>query len=399
MCANRIRANGEGTIYYRQKEKKWEGQYYLPNGKRKTERQRKNETLPDFRKRFNELKSNADKGIYIEKSKESITSLIRHDIEQKHIDGKTSQASYKRELETLKQLEKTCKNFCNIPIQKVTIYHIEHSKIELKKYSNGVIDKIWRMLNRAFIMAISPSRKIITCNIMEDDTLEKPISNKPTKKVTALSRTELQKLNNVLDFEERYHKYRNIVKMQSISGMRISEVLARSINDYNYKTKKFNIHTTLTENEKAKPIFSTHTKTYNKKTQIDEGQRYLPLDNYIFNGIIELINEQRLKKIDNPYNLLFWDYKKNTFIDKKEINSWLKRINEKYHITKDVLSSHRLRHTALTYWKEIGLDMAVIQYLAGHVEGSSITNKVYVETRINFVKDELEKTSKKISQN
>lgn len=45
-------------------------------------------------------------------------------------------------------------------------------------------------------------------------------------------------------FEERNHPYRNIAKMQSISGMRIGEVLARSKDDYNKDTKQFDVHNT-----------------------------------------------------------------------------------------------------------------------------------------------------------
>ena len=35
--------------------------------------------------------------------------------------------------------------------------------------------------------------------------------------------------------------------------------------------------------------------------------------------------------------------------------------------------------------------MSVIQYLAGHIEGSNITGDVYIDTRQNFVKNELKK--------
>ena len=177
--------------------------------------------------------------------------------------------------------------------------------------------------------------------------------------------------------------------MQCISGMRIGEVLARSINDYNKQTQEFNVHNTLTQDKNYKVILGEHTKTYNKRTQIDEGQRFLPLNNKLFSKLISIIEEQSNQKIKNIYNLLFWDYKKNTFITPSEVNSWLNRINTKYKICSDELSSHRLRHHALTYWRQLGIPIEVIQYLAGHVEGSDITEGVYIETTLDFVKKQV----------
>ena len=64
--------------------------------------------------------------------------------------------------------------------------------------------------------------------------------------------------------------------------------------------------------------------------------------------------------------------------------------NAKYKIT-DKLHNHRLRHTRITRWKEQGVDMNAIQYLAGHVEGSEITDKVYIDVSENFAFKQLEK--------
>ena len=354
-------------------------------------KQKKNEGVKEFKAKVTELKNKLNNGTYIGKSYETVMTLAKQHIEVKHIDGITSDRSYKRDLETLEQIQKTCANFCNMPIQKVTISHIEDAKKEIRKYANSVIDKIWRLLEKTFNMACSPSRKILIYNIMLDENLKKPIFEKKTKKVKSLTKDELKKLNDILDNQERNHKYRNIVKMQIISGMRIGEVLARSKDDYNKSTKKFYVHNTLTQDKNYNIILGNHTKTYNKRTQIDEGERNLPLDNKFLYGLIEIIEEQCNKKVKNIHNLLFWNYGKNTFITPNEVNLWLKRINEKYKISKDGLSTHRLRHTALTYWKVSGIDLSVIQYLAGHVEGSSITEAVYIDIPEEYINKELKK--------
>lgn len=382
------KGNGEGTIYYNKTKKRWVGQYVF-EGERKSIYQRKSETLSDLKKRFNKIMNDINQGTYLEKSAETVITIAEQYINLKHEDGITSGRSYKREMETLEAIKKTCSNFCNLPIQKVTIKNIENAKKNIRQYANSVIDKIWKLLTKSFDIACSPSRKVLMYNIMRDETLKKPISIKETQKVKALSHKEFEKLNKILDNEERNHKYRNVVKMQGISGMRIGEVLARSKKDYDKVNNNFNVHNTLTQDEKYKTVLGKHTKTFNKKMQIDNGQRYLPLDNELFSGLEEIIKEECEKKISNIYNLLFWDYGKNTFITPSEINSWLYRLNKKYNICKDKLTTHRLRHTALTYWNEKDIPLRVIQYLAGHVEGSDITDDVYIDINLNYIKNKL----------
>lgn len=392
--------NGEGTLYFSETLKRWIFQYYDTNGKRQTMKQKKKESVKDFKARVTQVKNSINNGTYISKSAETVVTLAKHYIELKHEDGTTSARSYGRELSTLKQLEKTCSNFCNLPIQQVTIKHVEEAKKEIKKYSNAVIDKIWQMLHKTFKIACSPSRKILIYNIMEDISLKKPISNTPSKKVKPITKTEYKRLIHVLNNEERNHKYRNILKLHLIAGSRIGETLARSVNDYNEENATFNLWNTLTQDENFHVIWSEHTKTYNKITGIDEGQRFLPLDNPIFSEIADIIKEEKAKKvksINNVHNVLFWNYEKDFFVTPSEINSWLDRLEAKYHILdkddKENLTTHRIRHYTITHWAELGIPKRVIQYLAGHIEGSDITEDVYIDTSFDFVKNTLSKIS------
>ena len=240
---------GEGSLYYSETLKRWIFQYYDTQGKRQTMKQKQKESVKDFKARVTKVKSELNSGTYICKSTETVVTIAKQHIESKHIDGITSGRSYRRDLETLEQIKKTCFNFCNLPIQQVTIKHLEDAKGEIKQYANSVIDKIWRLLGKTFNIACSPSRKILIYNLMLDENLKKPISVKKTQKVKPLTNKELEKFNSILDNEERNHPYRNIAKMQSISGMRIGEVLARSKDDYNKETKQFDVHNTLTQDE------------------------------------------------------------------------------------------------------------------------------------------------------
>lgn len=388
MGKKKSKGNGEGTIYVKKLKNKTSihvGQYVL-DGKRHTVYQKKNENVGDFKARFNKIITSINDGTYIGKSSETLETIIERHIEQKNKDGITSANSYKRDKETLEQIKKCCSNFIYKPVQKVTLHDIEKSKEELKQYKKSGIDRAWRLLFKGFRIASSPSNRLIPYNIMDDENLKKPVSVKITEKIKPLTVKEEKRLNDILDNEERNHPYRNIVKLELITAMRIGEVLARSKDNVNKENMKLHIDNTLTEDEEGNIILGEHTKTYNKTTGIDEGVRNFPIND----EINEIIDEQTAKKITNIYGLLFWDYEKNTFINPKEINAWLRRLNAKYKISK-TLHNHRLRHTRITRWKEQGIDMKAIQYLAGHVEGSEITGKVYIDVSEEFVFEQLKK--------
>ena len=385
MGRKKSKGNGEGTIYLDKTRKIYVGQYVV-DGKRKSVYQKKNEKVGDFKARFNKILISISDGTYIGKSSETIETIIERHIEQKNKDGITNANSYKRDKETLEQIKKCCSNFIYKPVQKLTLRDIEKSKEQMKQYKKSGIDRAWRLLFKAFRIASSPSNRLIPYNIMDDENLKKPVSVKITEKVKPLTVKEEKRLNDILDNEERNHPYRNIVKLELITAMRIGEVLARSKDNINKENMKLRIDNTLTEDEEGNIILGEHTKTYNKTTGIDEGVRNFPINK----EINEILEEQTKQKLTNIYGLLFWNYEDNTFITPKEINAWLRRLNTKYKISK-TLHNHRLRHTRITRWKEQGVDMKAIQYLAGHVEGSEITGKVYIDVSEDFVLKQIKK--------
>lgn len=380
--------NGLSKPYFSETLQKWVYQYWH-DGKRKTLTQRNGERKTDFFTRVRAIQNKLDNGSYIEKRTDTVHEIIEKHIKQKFKDGITIGTSYRRDKDTLISIDKSCDNFVNKPIQKVTLDDIQEAKEIIKTYAQSVIDKIWRLLFKAFSIASSKSVNLIPYNIMDDENLKKPISIKDTKKIKPLTKAERERLEHVLDYEEKDHKYRNIVKLEWITSMRISEVLARSKEDINKEFSKLHIHNTLTRDKDGKTILGEHTKTYNKNTGIDEGERYFP----ITPEIKKILDEQLSGKITNIYGLLFWDYENNTFICDKEINAWLRRINNKYKICKGSLHNHRLRHDRITDWKENGIDMKAIQYFAGHVEESDITDKVYIDISPEYAFEEYKKVN------
>ena len=307
MGKTKQKGNGEGTIYKSNRTGLYIGQYFY-NGKRKTVYQKKNEKIGDFKNRFNNILSSINTGTYIEKTNEAFIDILKKHVEQKHNDGITSHSGYLREIYTINQIENTCDSFIYKPIQKICADDIEEAKQYIRKYAQTSIDKIWRLINKTFKIAVS--RRKIIFNPMDDETLTKPISSKETVSVEALTIKEESKLRKILNNEERNHKYRNIVLLQLCTGMRIGEVLARSKNDIDLKNNTLLINNALTKDINGNIILGKHTKTYNKKTNIDKGKRIIIMNEEVKNIIKELLNQ----KITNINSLLFWDYEKNTFI-------------------------------------------------------------------------------------
>lgn len=241
--------NGEGSLYFSETLKRWIFQYHDTHGKRQTLKQKKKETVKEFKARVTTIKNQLNNGTYIEKQDITVKSIIDEHIKQKFNDKITSGRSYKRDIDTLNCINNCCSNFINKPIQKVTLADIQASKELMKDYSQSVINMMWRLLKKSFSIASSPSIKLIPFNIMNDEVLKKPISNKETKKVYPLTKNERIKLQHILDNEERYHPYRNIVKLEWLTAMRIGETLARIRDDIDINKTKLHIHNTLTKNK------------------------------------------------------------------------------------------------------------------------------------------------------
>lgn len=374
--------NGEMEPYWSETLQCWVWQYFDTQGKRQTLKQRKKETKKQYWARYIEIKQSLNAGTYISKSTDTIYSIAENYIDQKHLDGVISDRSYKRNKETLKQLEKTCHNFCNKPIQKVVIADIEKSKKNMRIYSNSVIEKIWILLCKTFKIAYS--RRMIPYNIMEDETLKKPISEKVTKKVEALTSNEEKKLEKILHKKDNI--YNDIILLQLYTGMRIGEVLGLTKDCVDIKNNTLTVYRTITRDINDKVILGEHTKTYNKNTNIDSGKRTFPMSL----KVRKIIEKYMCAKMCNINNMLFWDYTNNTFITDGEINCYLKRINAKETICSNI-HTHMLRHTFITRCQEKGMPLVVIQSLVGHVEGSSITNDIYTSVSLDFMKQEMEK--------
>lgn len=393
----KVKGNGEGTIYFSETLHKWVAQYVEPSGKRKTLTQRKNEKVSDFKKRFTNIINEINNNTYIESTDTSLYNILKDYIDNNYNTGITNDNAYKRNVENLKLLERCCKSFIYKPIQKVTIIEVkkalpnlvelqitnsETNEITFKIYSQTVIDKLYRFLNKGFKIAIS--ERIIQYNIMENESIIKPKSKKENLKVEALTLEEEKELINIL--KKSNHKYKNIILLTLFTGMRIGETLALTRDNVNLKENTLSIEKTLTRNKDDKVILGDKTKTRT-------GQRTIFLSNNAKTVLEDILKD----KIRNIYDLLFYDYDKNTFVTPNEINCYLKRLNNTYKFCNEV-HTHMLRHTYATRCIEAGMSAKVLQKNLGHKKIQT-TLDTYTSVFEKFNKDENEKYNLYMKQN
>lgn len=381
------KGNGEGTIYFSETLQKWVAQYIDINGKRKTITQRKKEKVSDFKKRFANIINEINNGTYISSNSISLYEILDNYIENNYKTGIIADRTYLRNKETLKLLKKCCKNFINKPIQKIILNDIKSSLPDfienekttkksndkaIKIYSQNTIDKLYAMLKRGFKIAFS--ERIISFNIMDNETLKKPKSKKDSQKVEALSIEEQKKLVAIL--ENSNYKYRDIILLALFTGMRIGEILAITNNNINLTDNTLKIEKTLTRDKNDKVILGSTTKTKKGKRTI-----------YLSNNAISVLKRIMLSNnVTNIYNLIFYDYEKNTFITPNEINCFLKRLNEKYKFCNHI-HTHMLRHTFATRCIESGMSANVLKEILGH-EKIQTTLDTYTSIFKKFNKDE-----------
>ena len=384
------RGNGEGSIYYSEKLKRWIGQYTY-NGKRKSVY---GKTRTEVKDKLNKALVNIADNKFVDKSNYTLIDLINMNLEEQFKSNKISEATYKRKLDTKKIIENN--NISEIKIQKLNANSINDFLISISDYSNSVISKTSQMVRSAFDKALILN--IVTNNPYNvKGLINIPKSSKQDKKIDALTIDE-QKLF-IKELEKNYNKYTNIFYIALYTGMRIGEILALSPADIDMDNKVIHVNKTLTKDKNDKIIIGTSTKTYN-------GTRDIPITELISNIFSDVSNCQN-KTFFTSNNTLILPCTINAHFKRICKNANIRTVNTKkkkhkgdekaVNLKSSNVNTHMLRHTYATRCIESGMSAVVLSKLLGHADIETTLN-TYTSVFNKFKEDEIQKYLDYISQ-
>ena len=334
----------------------------------------------------------------ITKSEKSIIDIDRNIITEDFKLGKIKGTTYKRKMDTLKQLEK--QKFATKPIAKVTREDIINFLEQIKHYSKSTIKQYYELLCMAFGQA--SYEHIITDNFLTGwKKIRKPKSEYVSHHQISLTLEEQKILVNYLekvDYEDCQFKYLFLLLLST--GMRIGECLVLDYTkDIDLEKGQIYINKTQTKDDKGKIIIGDTTKTY-------AGTRILNL-NIISKKILQQAYNH---KVPNKNNLLFCN-KNGTMYTENAVNSSLKRIALKLNIgtyedyndkgkliIKTCLHTHMLRGTFATRCAEAKVNKSVLKKILGHA-ANGVTDKYYIDVDTEFEKKENTSLEKYLKNN
>ena len=366
------RVKGEGSIYYIEKRKKWAAQITNTVAGKQVRKTVYGDTKKEVSEKLLELRVQMkDIGLIREKGI-NIIDIMKEIRDKKLNSNIIKEGQYTRITKTIEKIEKSFLKDLNI--KNITSDDIQEFLNTNKNYSNSYIKKMYEQLNQAFNFAIK--NKYIINNPMDD--VIKPRSTKEDKEVRALTIEEQQILSNyLLNSTIEQENYKNIFLIQMYMGLRIGEVLALNVNNFDLEKQMLNVNKTLTLNIDDELVIGDTAKTYASK-------RTIPIPDFL----IGTIKEQLKIAEDNKDNLLFlYD---DHFISHSTINGKLKRILKNMDIDNSEISTHSLRHTFATRCIEAGMSAVVLQRLIGHTD-ISITLNTYTSVFNKFKENELNK--------
>lgn len=384
------KGNGEGTIYFVPSRKRWCGQYVVgrdDDGKliRKTVY---GKTRKEVSEKINEHLTEIKNKEYIDKNDITLSELMKNRVNLQYELKQIKDVSYKRNMDTIKSIEKNMPKLTEKPIQEISIADINNNFKNIVDYSASVIQKMSIQISSAFNYAVING--IVKNNpfAIKGAIIKPKKDNK--KKVVALTVEEQQAFVNEL--KNYYEPYRTILFIALYTGMRIGEILALSIDDIDLDNKVIHVSKTLTKDKNDKLIIGSTTKTYS-------GQRDIP----IISALYDILNSY---EIDHTSTLFTMNDK---LINPSSINSHFKRIcakadikvikvntsklnksGNKIKIKSSDVHTHMLRHTFATRCIESGMQAVTLSRILGH-KNISITLNTYTDVFNQFKEKEVDK--------
>ena len=365
---------GEGTIFFSNSQKRWMGQMNVgkdENGKVK----RKSvygKTPEEVKEKLNQIKYSIYSGTFLDISSITFYQLAKQMQDDKLAMNEIQEQTYYRNLETLKLTA----DINNIPLQQINYSMVKELLISKINYSQSTIRKIYGIMNQCFKEAVK--RKIIIENPLGDMRI--PKSKKKPLKIRAMTVDEEKRFIEVLMTEPT--RYTDQMLISVFTGMRMGEVNALTIDDFNLNFNFINIDKTIAKGENGEAFINDNPKT-------DAGNRTVPI-----NSLVKPVIDRIIKDYEPTADGYLFHTDRGTLVATSVVNFEFRRIIEKYHIkdesVKGTLSLHSLRHTYATRSIEAGMPPKVLQKLLGHTD-IKVTLDTYSDVFESFQTENVEK--------
>ena len=375
----RKRGNGEGTVYKYQSG--YRGQIVVGTDEdgKPIRRSVTGKTIKEVNEKLTLIKNSMITGTYIAPNKITLPELTRQMLKDDLNMNYIKESTYSRHIETLKRIEAD-PYMKTTPIQKLSYTGVKEYLLTETHAAQSVIDKIYMMMQRTMREAVK--RKILTANQLED--IRKPRSTQHREKVRALTKDEQIKLYDVLTSEDISYSHQMLLSM--LTGMRMGEINALTVDDIDPKMKTISISKTIARDIKGRAFVSQSTKTENGTRIIRISETAMPL----VKEILECAES-------NEY-LFIRDGKA---INTSQVNLQFQRVVAKYDIVdkkvKGKVSLHSLRHTFATRCIEAGMQAKVLQHLLGHSD-IRITLNTYCDAFESFQQENIAMADEYLAQ-
>ena len=326
----------------------------------------------------------------IASSNKTIVDFIKPFIDEQFKLNLIKESTYKRKLETLRQIESA--SFSKKMIEKVTRDDVVNYLATLKSYSKTTIKQNYELLSIGFGEAYHKS--VIRENFLSGyKKVEKPKSEYNGHHRISLTIEEQKKLIEFLNgVSYSKFKYKYLLLLLLSTGMRIGEALVLNyMEDIDLDKGTITIRRTQTKGTDGKSKIGETTKTFS-------GKRVLNLNDISKKILVEAVKHI----VPNEFNLLFYnpENKQYGLFEEGSINSALKRAGLKLgigiyevenskgeRVVRTDIHTHMLRGTYATRCAEAKIDPNVLKEMLGHSD-ISITMKYYIGIDRDFIKSE-----------